>query len=160
MTDRDVEFTDFLDGYAASLRRTAFLMCGDWHRAEDLVQVTLLKVHKSWTRLSGTPLAYARQILTNTVIDESRRFWRRERPTYPMPDTEVSAPDTDSSVDLRRALAALPSRQRAAVVLRYWEDLPITDVARILGCAEGTVKSQCAKGLAALRAMANLEVQP
>lgn len=159
MSDRDREFADFVDAYAASLRRTAFLLCGDWHRAEDFVQVTLLKVHKSWTRLSGTPLGYARQVLTNTVIDESRRFWRRERPTYPMPDTEVSGPDTDSSVDLRRAMALLPARQRAAVVLRYWEDLPITDVARILGCAEGTVKSQCAKGLAALRAMVDLEVQ-
>lgn len=153
MGDRDLEFAEFVDANAARLRRTAYLLCGDWHRAEDLVQVAFLKVYKSWSKVSASPLGYARQTLTNTVIDESRRFWRNERPTYPLPDTVSASYDQDASMDLRRAMAALPPRQRAAIVLRYWDDLPIAEVARLLDCTEGTVKSQCAKGLAALRGL-------
>ncbi|MFB9297061.1 sigma-70 family RNA polymerase sigma factor [Kibdelosporangium philippinense] len=112
-----------------------------------------MKVYKSWSKVSASPLGYARQTLTNTVTDESRRFWRRERPTYPLPDATAASDDRDMSIDLHRAMSALPPKQRAAVVLRYWDDLPIAEVARLLGCTEGTVKSQCAKGLASLRAM-------
>ncbi|CAM4005954.1 SigE family RNA polymerase sigma factor [Kibdelosporangium persicum] len=150
---RDREFAQFVDANTTRLRRTAYLLCGDWHRAEDLVQVAFLKVYKSWPKVASSPLGYARQTLTNTVIDESRRFWRREQPTYPLPDTAGTNADQDIALDLRRAMAALPPRQRAAVVLRYWDDLPIAAVADLLGCSEGTVKSQCAKGLAALREM-------
>nr|WP_042190162.1 SigE family RNA polymerase sigma factor [Kibdelosporangium sp. MJ126-NF4]CEL19135.1 RNA polymerase ECF sigma factor [Kibdelosporangium sp. MJ126-NF4]CTQ95063.1 RNA polymerase ECF sigma factor [Kibdelosporangium sp. MJ126-NF4] len=153
MGARDREFAEFVDANTARLRRTAFLLCGDWHRAEDLVQAALLKVYRSWSRMSDSPLAYARQTLINTTIDESRRFWHREKPTYPMPDFTATDTDHDVSMDLRRAMAELPPKQRAAVVLRYWEDLPIAEVAHILGCAEGTVKSQCAKGLDKLRAL-------
>jgi RNA polymerase sigma-70 factor (sigma-E family) len=151
MRDRDEEFAEFADVHVAGLRRTAFLLCGDWHRAEDLVQVSLLKLFRSWPRVSGPPLGYVRRILTHTVVDESRRLWRREKPTYPFPDAEALADDRDTAVDLRRAMATLPPRQRAALVLRYWDDLPISEVARVLGCTEGTVKSQSSKGLATLR---------
>lgn len=155
MSDREREFVEFVEAHAVGLRRTAFLLCGDWHRAEDLVQVSLMKLFRAWSRVGriGSPLGYARQILTRTAIDEARRLWRRERPTNPVPDTAAGGQDADITLDLRRAMAVLPARQRAAVVLRYWEDLPISEVARLLGCSEGTVKSQSAKGLAALRQM-------
>jgi RNA polymerase sigma-70 factor (sigma-E family) len=152
---RDDEFVEFVHRCSAPLRRTALLMCGDWHRAEDLVQTTLVKLFRAWSRVRGMDQreACARQVLLRTIIDESRRFWRRERSSDVLPDRAIPAVDSDLSIDLRRALAALPVRQRATVVLRYWEDLPVGEVATLLRCNEGTVKSQSAKALAALRTM-------
>ena len=152
---RDDEFVEFVRQQSLSLRRTAFLLCGDWHRAEDLVQTALVKLYRVWSRVRGIdqPTAYARRVLVRTAIDESRRFWRRERAAESVPDHAGPGTDTDMSVDLRRALAALPARQRATVVLRHWEDLPVHEVAKLLRCTEGTVKSQSAKALTALRTM-------
>lgn len=152
---RDDEFVEFVRRCSVPLRRTAFLMCGDWHRAEDLVQTTLTKVFRAWSRVHGMDqrVAYARQILVRTAIDESRRSWRRERPSGALPDRAALEVDTGLSIDLRRALAALPARQRATLVLRHWEDLPVSEVATLLRCTEGTVKSQSAKALTALRTM-------
>jgi RNA polymerase sigma-70 factor (sigma-E family) len=152
---RDDEFVEFVQRSSVPLRRMAFLMCGDWHRAEDLVQTTLAKLYRAWSRVRGIDQreAYARQVLVRTAIDESRRFWRRERTSGELPERASPAVDSDLSIDLRRALAALPVRQRATVVLRHWEDLPVHEVARLLRCTEGTVKSQSAKALAALRTM-------
>lgn len=152
---RDDEFVEFVRASSAPLRRTAFLMCGDWHQAEDLVQSTLAKLFRAWPRVRGMDQreAYARQVLMRTAIDESRRFWHRERPSDVLPDRSGPAVDPDLSIDLRRALAALPVRQRATLVLRHWEDLPVPEVARLLRCTEGTVKSQSAKALATLRTM-------
>ncbi|MCO1579729.1 SigE family RNA polymerase sigma factor [Crossiella sp. SN42] len=153
MADHNAEFVEFVRTRGAGLRRTAFLLCGDWHRAEDLVQSTLIKLYKAWRRLEahGAIEPYARQVLVRTAIDESRRFWRREKSTAEPPDLPTAQTGAEVAVDVRRALAALPKRQRAVVVLRFWEDLPVQEVARLLGCTEGTVKSQSAKGLAALR---------
>lgn len=154
MRDRDREFGEFFDARVVLLRRTAFLLCGDWHRAEDLTQVALEKLYTAWPRLRrGGPVdAYARQILVRVVIDDSRRGFRRsETAVDTVPDVPAARLGTDEALDVRRALAALPPGQRAAVVLRYWEDLPIKETANLLGCSEGTVKSQAAKGLAALR---------
>ncbi|MEV4319874.1 SigE family RNA polymerase sigma factor [Actinocrispum sp. NPDC049592] len=152
MGDQDDEFADFVRSRMAALRRTAFLLCGDWHKAEDLVQNALLKAFRAWARVRpGEQDAYVRKVLVRVAIDDSRRFWHRETAAGDLPDTPTSVVDTDESMDVRRALAALPVRQRAAVVLRYWEDLPVEEVGRLLGCAPGTVKSQCAKGLATLR---------
>ncbi|GLY70770.1 SigE family RNA polymerase sigma factor [Amycolatopsis taiwanensis] len=152
---RDDEFVEFVQRCSMPLRRTAFLVCGDWHRAEDLVQTTLAKVFRAWSRARGMDRreAYARQVLMRTVIDESRRFWHRERPSDALPDRAGPDVNSDLSMDLRRALAALPVRQRATLVLRHWEDLPVHEVARLLRCTEGTVKSQSAKALTALRTM-------
>lgn len=152
---RDDEFVEFVQRCSVPLRRTAFLMCGDWHRAEDLVQTTLAKLFRAWSRVRGMDQreAYARRVLMRTVIDESRRFWRREQSSDALPDRAGVGVDTDLSVDLRRALASLPVRQRATLVLRHWEDLPVHEVARLLRCTEGTVKSQCAKALTTLRTM-------
>jgi RNA polymerase sigma-70 factor (sigma-E family) len=152
---RDDEFVEFVQRNSVPLRRTAFLMCGDWHRAEDLVQTTLAKLFRAWWRVRGMDQreAYARQVLMRTTIDESRRLWRREQSSDAVPDQAGHYVDTDMSVDLQRALAALPVRQRATLVLRHWEDLPVHEVARLLRCTEGTVKSQSAKAITALRTM-------
>jgi RNA polymerase sigma-70 factor (sigma-E family) len=155
MGDREDDFVQFVEAHAADLRRSAFLMCGDWHRAQDLTQSALLKLFVAWPRLerTGGLLTYARTTLVRTAVDESRRFWHRERATEALPEAPVTDVAPDASVDVLRALARLPARQRATVVLRYWEDLPVEDVAKLLGCGQGTVKSQAARGLAALREM-------
>jgi RNA polymerase sigma-70 factor (sigma-E family) len=148
---RDREFREFVDARALVMRRTAFLLCGDWHRAEDIVQTALTKLYVAWSRVRKDSVdAYARKVLVRTAIDEGRRgFFQRERITDDVPERPVA--DHAADLDLKLALDALPAGQRAVVVLRYWEDLSITETARILGRTEGTVKSQASKGLAALR---------
>ncbi|RKT51561.1 SigE family RNA polymerase sigma factor [Saccharothrix australiensis] len=151
--ERDSDFAEFVDARAPALRRTAYLLCGDWHRAEDLVQTALTRLYVAWPRLGrdGPLDAYARKVLVRTAIDESRRgFRRRETVVASLPETPVPGADP-ADFDVRDALAALPAGQRAVVVLRYWEDLSVADTARLLGRSEGTVKSQAAKGLATLR---------
>jgi RNA polymerase sigma-70 factor (sigma-E family) len=153
--DRDAEFGEYVDSRLTLMRRTAFLLGGgDWHAAEDLVQTALTKLYTAWPRLrqDGAVDAYVRKVLVRTVIDESRRPWRkRERSVEETPDVSVPAARVDDVLDVRQALRKLPAGQRAVVVLRYWEDLSITETAKVLGRTEGTVKSQAAKGLAALR---------
>ncbi|MFD7655304.1 SigE family RNA polymerase sigma factor [Actinosynnema sp. NPDC059797] len=159
--DRDSEFGEYVDARALVMRRTAYLLCGDWHRAEDLVQTALTKLYVAWPRLrrDGAVDAYARKVLVRTAIDESRLAFRRREtvvdtvPEVPAPEPASALPGAGADLDVRRALAALPPGQRAVVVLRYWEDLSVTETARLLGRTEGTVKSQAAKGLAALRAL-------
>ena len=153
MDERDREFVEFARTRGPALRRMAYLLCADWHRAEDLVQSTLIKLFEAWPRVrpDGTVDAYVRRILVRTAIDESRRFWSREQPAERLPELPTEDKSTDSAMDVRCALAALPPRQRAVVVLRYWEDLPVDEVARLLGCRPGTVKSQAVKALASLR---------
>lgn len=149
-------FREFARERALPLRRTAFLLCGDWHLAEDLVQVALIKLHRVWPKVARTgPVDnYARQVLLRCWLDERRRPWRRNErrdgvvPEEPRPD----AADAGISGDLLRALAGVPPKQRAAVVLRYCADLPVAEVAKALRCSEGTVRSQTARGLEALRA--------
>jgi RNA polymerase sigma-70 factor (sigma-E family) len=156
--DRDREFGEFVDARALVMRRTAYLLCGDWHRAEDIVQTALIKLYVAWSRVRKDSVdAYARKVLVRTAIDEGRRgFFQRERSVDVVPELAVT--DDSADFDLRLALDALPPGQRAVVVLRYWEDLSVTETARILGRTEGTVKSQAAKGLAALRDL--LEDEP
>jgi RNA polymerase sigma-70 factor (sigma-E family) len=155
VADRDAEFGEFLDSRAVVMRRTAYLLCGgDWHRAEDLVQTTLTKIYVAWPRLraDGALDAYSRKVMVRTAIDEARRAHRkRESPVEELPEVVGPASATDESIDVRRALAQLPAGQRAVVVLRYWEDLSVSETAELLGRSEGTIKSQSAKGLAALR---------
>lgn len=155
MPDRDAEFGEFLDSRAVVMRRTAYLLCGgDWHRAEDLVQTTLTKIYVAWPRLrrGGNVDAYSRKVMVRSAIDESRRaFRRRESAVDELPEVPGPPSGVDEAIDVRRALARLPAGQRAVVVLRYWEDLSVTETAQVLGKSEGTIKSQAAKGLAALR---------
>jgi RNA polymerase sigma-70 factor (sigma-E family) len=152
--DRDQDYTEFVLARVTSLRRTAFLLCGDWHRAEDLVQTALVRLYVAWPRIraAGAPDAYVRKILVNAVIDESRRPFRRFERTAAEPvDVPARTGNVDAAMDVRAALAGLTPGQRAVVVLRYWEDLSVEATAGVLGCSVGTVKSQAAKGLAALR---------
>jgi RNA polymerase sigma-70 factor (sigma-E family) len=160
MRDRDREYVEFVEAVGASLRRTAFLICGgDWHRADDVVQDAFYKLYLAWPRVerSGNPGAYARRIVVNAALDVRRRPWRREVPTETMPD--LAQDDTASGHAARdemfAALAGLPPRQRACVVLRYYEDLSIEQTAELLGCSKGTVKSQSVRGLDALRRAMN-----
>jgi RNA polymerase sigma-70 factor (sigma-E family) len=151
---RDAEFTDYVTARSAWLRKVAYLLSGDWHRADDLVQATIIKLYMRWPRIN--PLenidGYARTTLVNTFLAEQRKPWARR---VVLRDAGTEAPeqagDLDAALDLRSALDALPPRQRATVVLRYYCDLPVEEVATVLSCSEGTVKSQSARGLDALR---------
>lgn len=151
------DFVDFASALGRSLRRTAYLLTGDWHRAEDAVQAALVKVYVAWPRLtrSAATTSYARKSVVSAVIDESRRPWRREHSYASVADDRHEARDLPGEVDDRMvfiaALAQLPPRQRATLVLRYYDDLSVDDVAEVLGCTAGTVKSQTARGLDALR---------
>jgi RNA polymerase sigma-70 factor (sigma-E family) len=144
---KEQDFKELYVGRAPALRRTAFLLCGDWQLAEDLVQVAFEKVYASWSRLRE-PDAVLRRTLVRCWVDETRRPHRRERPVADVPDRPVAPPERES---LAHALAAVPPRQRACLVLRFYDDLSVAETARLLGCTEGTVKSQTSRGLEALR---------
>ena len=148
----DAEFVAFVAASQDQLRRVAYLMCGDWHRAEDVVQTALAGVYVKWSRIREVPgpWPYARRAVVNATVDEGRRPWRREHVGHE--PAEVAAPEGPGLDDgTLRALSALPARQRAVVVLRYIEDLDVETVAELLGISAGTVKSQAARGLATLR---------
>jgi RNA polymerase sigma-70 factor (sigma-E family) len=147
-------FDDFVRGRTTRLLRVAYLLTGDRHAAEDLVQEVLEQMYVRWRRVSGSPDAYARRALVNRATNRWRR--RGRRPESPLAHHDVAEPDHSDGVVVREAvveaLRALPPRQRAAVVLRYLDDLPIADVARALDCSEGAVKSNTSRGLERLRA--------
>lgn len=152
----EAEFEEFVAASTRSLRRTAYLMCGDWHRAEDIVQTVFVRVYLKWDKIehSEGPGPYARRAVVNAAIDESRKPWRREQAMATAPefasrhDHAVATADRD---EITQALAALPARQRAVVILRYAEDHDVDTTADLLGITSGTVKSQAARGLATLR---------
>ncbi|GAA4505872.1 SigE family RNA polymerase sigma factor [Actinoallomurus oryzae] len=159
-TARDREFSDFVGASRVSLLRTAcMLTAGDRFLAEDVVQTALARVYVAWPRIRQSAEAYARRAVVSAFLDETRRpWWRREKTTGELPDTAASGDafgDVDGQLDggaVRRALAGLPPRMRAVVVLRHELDLSIEDTASALGCAKGTVKSMNAKALDRLRA--------
>lgn len=138
------------------LRRTAYLLCGDWHQAEDLTQDVLVRVYAVWHRVSTmqAPDAYARKAMVNTHRSALRRPWRREHVVEAVPD-QVDLREQLAGYEERdallAALAGLGPSQRAIVVLRYWEDLSVVEVADLLHLSTGTVKSQAARGLQHLR---------
>ncbi len=155
MSQQDEEaFRAFAHAQRATLRRTAYLLCGDWHHADDLVQTTLVKLYVAWKRIrnDASPEAYTRRILTRCYLDERRRPWRREAPAAELGDQPAPHVPTEDRLDLRAALELLPLRQRATVVLRFWADASVAETADALDCSEGTVKSQTARALATLRA--------
>ncbi|MFD4031832.1 SigE family RNA polymerase sigma factor [Streptomyces sp. NPDC058637] len=153
-TDDDAALYAFVEDRRTALYRSAYLLCGDRHEADDLVQTTLVKVvlgGRRHGRLDNIE-AYARKTLVNTFIAGRRRFWRREQAYGELPDHAGTPADTDTGLMVRAALARLTARQRAVLVLRYWEDLSVEATAELLGMRENTVKSHTARGLAALRA--------
>jgi RNA polymerase sigma-70 factor (sigma-E family) len=147
------EFGDFVAARSSRLLRVAYLLTRDWALAEDLLQTALAKAWSSWRRIDTDPEAYVRRILVNTYSSWWRRPWLHERPTGQLPDG--AGHDEHRRVDEReemfQALARLPKRQRAVLVLRYYEDLSEAEIAETLGIAAGTVKSLAAAGLANLR---------
>ena len=154
MDRRDREFAEFAQTRSTALRRTAFLLCGDWQRAEDIVQTALVKLYVSWHRVhrDGNIDAYVRTILTRTAIDEFRRAHRhRETLMDAPPEVPARQSNSEDVIDVQRVLDQLPAGQRAVIVLRYWEDLSITETAQTLRISEGTVKSQTAKALTSMR---------
>ena len=148
-TVRDAEFSEYVAARRTQLRRTAYLLCGDPHRAEDLVQTALMKLYVAWPRIlrDGNVDAFARRIVVNAHLDEVRRPWRRERPG--LDGVEVSRDDPaphDRDV-LVAALADLPEGQRRVVVLRHYWGLSVEETAADLGISTGTVKSQTSHAL-------------
>lgn len=155
----EVDFTEFATAAVRRLRRTAYLMCGDWHRAEDAAQDALVRMYKAWHRLDHRAglNTYAHKAVVSVVLDQAKRPWRREH----VVDQPVERPlaDRAGTIDDRllviQALAELPPRQRACVVLRYYADLSIEETASVLGISVGAVKSQSSRGLANLREVLN-----
>jgi RNA polymerase sigma-70 factor (sigma-E family) len=156
MPERDRDYVEFVEAFSTTLRRTAYLVCGDWHRADDVVQDALYRLYLSWAKVDrgGNVLAYARRIVVNAALDIGRRPWRREVPTGNPPERARNDDTADTYAardEVLTALLQLAPRQRACVVLRYYEDLSIEQTAEILNCTQGTVKSQAARGLETLR---------
>ncbi len=157
VSNSDDGFDAFVAARGAALWRTAWLLTGDVHRAEDLVQTALGKSWPHWQRVSaqGSFEAYVRKVLFTTYVAWWRRKWNAEVSTAEPPEPPASAVAADDVAALQRdiavALARLPRGQRAVVVLRYFDDLTESQAADVLGCSVGTVKSQTSKALAALR---------
>ena len=157
---RAAEFGAYVGQRRSHLYRSAWLLCGDSHRAEDLVQETLTKLYLAWPRVSRADKvdAYVRRMMVNANIDESRRSWRRERPTAEPPDTLVPAEVGEEADELWTALRALPAGQRRVVVLRHYWGLSIEQTANDLGVSAGTVKSQTSAALTSLRHILSAEL--
>jgi RNA polymerase sigma-70 factor (sigma-E family) len=151
----DAEYLAYVHGRTTALRRTAYLLCGDEHQADDLVQETITKLYARWSRISAMENtdAYVHTMLVRLFLDEKRRGWWKVRLGVP-PDRPAPASaghGIEERTVLRAALSQVPARQQAVLVLRFLCDQPVAAVARTLGCSEGTVKSQTAHGLTALR---------
>lgn len=152
-------FEAYVAARSPALWRSAWLLTGDRHRAEDLVQTALMKCWRRWHRIEdpGAVEAYVRRAMVTTYTDWWRRRWNGELPTERMPDEVVEPPDVGVRRDVIAALATLPRGQRAVVVLRYFDDLTETQTAATLGVSVGTVKSQTARALRSLRTSGLLE---
>ena len=157
-------FDEFVEASSRSLLQAAWLLTGDWATAEDLVQLTLLQAWRRWDSIGpDARYGYARRVLLNRYLTGRRRRWSGERSSPDIgtgigtgPEAPQSMPgDSMHGIDLRTslrsALATLPAKQRAVVVLRYFCDVAEADTAQLLGCSPGTVKSQSSRALAKLR---------
>lgn len=159
------EFREFVALRSAALLRSAYLLVGDWAHAEDLLQTALTKTYLAWRRLGEIDAVepYVRRVLINTATSWWRRRWHGERPTDVLP--ERAAPDQlDETLErdvLWQFVKQLPARQRAVLVLRFYEDLSEAETARLLSVSPGTVKSQCARALGTLRTrLAQTGIEP
>ena len=154
MAGKDEDFDDFVRVCSTRLLRSAWLLTADRHAAEDLLQEVLVRVYFKWDTIHGQHEAYARRALVRHAINRHRYRMRRPETANPR-GREPSVPDIADGVALQRSVVAglrrLPARQRAAVVLRYFEDLSEVDAAEVLGCTRGTVRAYASRGLARLR---------
>lgn len=157
MVDADGEFVEYVSARLPSLYRTAFLMCGDAHLADDVVQQTITALYVKWRRVSRADNidAYVHRMLVHKLVDEKRLSWTKVRllGSVPVPDRPPVTPYDDLAErdSLVAALAHLPRGQRTVLVLRFLCDLSLADTAAAMGCSEGNVKSQTARALAAVR---------
>ena len=153
-------FEAFVLASGSRLHVTAYLLTRDHGRADDLVQTALARVWPVWHRVQGDAEPYVRKVLVNAFLSSRRRRWWGEHPVEALPERAApdGGPGVDERIDLASALDRLPPRQRAVVVLRFVEDRTERDVAELLGCGVGTVKSQASKALAKLRADETLSV--
>ena len=150
------EFREFVDARSLALLRTAFVLTGDQHQAEDLVQSALAKLAARWRKVDD-PEAYARRVLYHDQVSRWRRRARIREDPVPAPPERTgrdSSADVDRRLDVQQALLKLAPRQRAVLVLRFLEDLPEREVAHVLGCSVGTVRSQTSRALSRLRLVA------
>lgn len=156
----DDEFVELVTARWPALYRTAYLLVRDHGHAEDLVQTALTKTYVSWGRVRDVRAAesYARTVLVNTATSWFRRRSWTERPVAELPERADMA--SEEHDDVLAAVAGLAPRQRAVIVLRFYEDLSVADTARALGCTEGTVKSQTHDALAQLRAVLGTDLVP
>jgi RNA polymerase sigma-70 factor (sigma-E family) len=155
MASNDEEFVQFAEAVSPRLRRAAFLLCGNWHTAQDLVQATLAKVFVAWRRINRREAAeaYAMRTLLNTFLADVRRRRPGEVLTAELPEQAAEMPAPELRLAVLHALATLPPSSRAVVVLRYWADMSVQQTAALLGCSEGNVKSQSSRALDKLRPM-------
>jgi RNA polymerase sigma-70 factor (sigma-E family) len=150
----EAEYVDYVTARIPALRRLAYLLAGDDHRADDLVQQTITTLYVKWRRAQAADHldAYVRTMLVRTFVDERRLAWARVRLFREMPEPP---PFEDGGAEdrqvVRSALSRVPRRQQAVLVLRFFYDLSVDEVAGTLGCSAGTVKSQTSRGLATLR---------
>lgn len=153
--DEDVEFSEFVAARSRSLLRTAFLLTGDHQLAEDLVQTALTKTYLAWGRIAdkGAVESYVRRTMLTTNTSWWRRRWHGETPTQVLPEVthDAAFAHSDERARLWAHLQALPAKQRAVVVLRFYEDLSAAEAADLLNCTVGTIKSQTFRALATLR---------
>lgn len=153
MPDDPAGFVEFASARSGSLFRTALLLCGDWHLAEDLVQISLAKVYRSWRRVgaSANPAGYARSVLIRSYLSHRRLRGSGEQPWATVPERAGREPDPALRVTLLTELAKLRATDRAVVVLRYWEDLSVAETAAELKLTEGAVRNRAMRALGQLR---------
>lgn len=149
-TDEEA-FRSFVTERQTVLRRRAFLLCGNWADGDELVQEALARVYVAWPRIAaGAEAAYTRRTMMNLYLNDQRKR-RREVLTDELPEPAVSDHDRELAMTLTELLKDLPDKQRAVIVLRFWEDLTVPQIAACTGVAEGTIKSQLSRALTALR---------
>lgn len=148
----DGAFEAYFAERVAGLRRFAYLLTGNWHDAEDVVQAAFVRLYSVWHRVRPETVdAYARQVLVNVFLSSKRGQRGRERPVADVPDRPVADPSADDRLAVGSALGSLTASQRAVVVLRFWEGLSVAETAAALGVSAGTVKSQLHRAVTAMR---------
>jgi RNA polymerase sigma-70 factor (sigma-E family) len=147
----EAAFRDFVEERQTMLRRRAYLLCGNWADGDELVQEALARVYVAWPRIAtGAQTAYTRRTMMNLYLNDQRKR-RREVLTDEAPEPPTTDHDHELAMTLTELMRDLPEKQRAVLVLRFWEDLTVPQIAECTGVAEGTIKSQISRGLAALR---------
>ncbi|MFF3911511.1 SigE family RNA polymerase sigma factor [Streptomyces sp. NPDC001848] len=155
MREAPADYLEFAAARSGPLFRTACLLTGDWHLAEDLVQETLAKMYRSWRRISRveSPVAYADTVLVRTFLSQRRRRSSTERPSDRLPDGAGPAQDAELRMTLLDGLARMTAKDRAVLVLRYWEDRSVEETSQVLHLSPGAVRAQSMRALQRLRAL-------